>query len=132
MVSFEEAGEMLDRIAESLPQEFYNKLNGGIILQPEAKLHKEAKANDLFVLGEYHVDNLGRYIYIYYGSFIKIHGHLSNEAFEEKLKSTLVHEFTHHLESLAGDRTLEIKDEIFMAKYNQNRLNKENKESNNQ
>ena len=29
MVSFEEAGEMLDRIAEGLPQEFYNKLNGG-------------------------------------------------------------------------------------------------------
>ncbi|WP_245612034.1 metallopeptidase family protein [endosymbiont 'TC1' of Trimyema compressum] len=86
-------------------------------------MHKEAKNNDLFVLGEYHVDNLGRYIYIYYGSFIKIHGLLSVEAFEEKLKSTLVHEFTHHLESLVGERSLEIKDEIYMAKYN---LRKEN------
>lgn len=127
MVSFEEAGEMLDRIAESLPADFYKKLNGGIILQAEAKYHQGDRAKDLYILGEYHVDNLGRYIFIYYGSFTKVHGGLMPEAFEAQLRHTLVHEFTHHLESLAGDRTLEIKDEIFLEKYKKRKEEQENK-----
>jgi hypothetical protein len=35
----------------------------------------------------------------------------------EILISTLKHEFRHHLESLAGDRSLEIKDEAFIEDY---------------
>lgn len=37
VLSFEQAGELLDRMAEEFPPEFYDELNGGICLLPEAK-----------------------------------------------------------------------------------------------
>lgn len=117
MLSIDEVEAILDEIAETLPQDFYKELNGGILLLPEAKLHPEGKG-DLYIMGTYHKSyNMGRYIEIYYGSFEKLYGHLSKEALTEKLRETLLHEFTHHLESLAGERGLEVKDAIQMAKY---------------
>ena len=100
MVTIDQAQEMLDNIAEQLPPEFYNGLNGGIVLMEEAKLSPYAQNNDL-----------------YYGSFAKMFSHYSPEAFEYQLRETLLHEFTHHLESLAGERGLEIWDEEQLRKY---------------
>ena len=121
MVSMDEIEKMLDEIAEELPPEFYTKLNGGILLLPNAKLHPENRANDLYIMGEYHFDSrMGRYITIYYGSFERIYGHLSKDMLKEKLRYTLLHEFTHHIESLAGERDLEIKDSHKMAEYKKN------------
>jgi len=118
MVTIDEAEIMLEEIAEELPKEFYNKLNGGILLLPEAKMHPARKADDLYIMGEYHRSHdMGRYIVIYYGSFEVLHGHLSPNAMREQLKKTLVHEFTHHIESLAGEKGLEIKDAENMRKY---------------
>ena len=53
MVTIDQAQEMLDNIAEQLPPEFYNGLNGGIVLMEEAKLSPYAQNNDLWILGEY-------------------------------------------------------------------------------
>ena len=118
MISIEEMEAMLDEAAMELPREFYRDLNGGIIILPEVKYHEKSAANDLCILGEYHVDGrLGRYIVLYYGSFIQAHGHLSGERMKEKLKSTLKHEFRHHLESLAGAKDLEVIDAIHIADY---------------
>ena len=118
MISIEEVEEMLNRIAEELPQDFYNSLNGGIILLPELKLHPKNRANDLYIMGEYHNSlNMGRYIAIYYGSVERVHGHLGPEQIYENLKKILLHEFTHHLEHLAGERKLEKKDAQSIAKY---------------
>ena len=118
MISIEEMEEMLDEIAVEIPQDFYKDLNGGIILLPETRLHAESKENDLYILGEYHRDgNLGRFIAIYYGSFSHVYGYLSKDQLKEKLISTIKHEFRHHLESLAGERELEIKDELDIAEY---------------
>lgn len=118
MIEFDETAKILDEIAAELPQEFYKELNGGIILLPEAKLNKIGRQNDLYIMGEYHVGGgLGRYITIYYGSFERLYGHLAREPLKEKLAHTLKHEFTHHLESLAGERGLEIKDEKFLEDY---------------
>ena len=39
------------------------------------------------------------------------------EKFKKELKRTLYHELTHHVESLAGDRSLEYEDDRFMADY---------------
>ena len=120
MITFEEAGIMLDEIADEMPEEFYKELNGGIILVPHEKAH--AENNHLWTLGEYHNDRkgyggLGRYITIYYGSFARIYSHLDPLQIKEELRRVLVHEFTHHIESLAGDRSLEIKDAQRMAEY---------------
>ncbi len=109
---------MLEEIAETLPREFFSRLNGGIILKPQAKRHNRTEAKGLFVLGEYHQGgNLGRYIAIYYGSFMRVHGHLPKDKLAVQLTRTLKHEFRHHLESLAGERGLEIEDERFLAEY---------------
>ena len=39
------------------------------------------------------------------------------EDWEEELYATLAHEFTHHIEGLAGERGLEIKDELEMEEF---------------
>ncbi|MEN8904672.1 MAG: metallopeptidase family protein [Clostridiales bacterium] len=122
MISIEEMEIMLDEIANEFPMEFYKDLNGGIIILPEFKMHSKSVNNDLFILGEYHFNmSLGRYIIIYYGSFSRVHGFLSKGKFKEKLKSVLKHEFRHHIESLAGERGLEIEDEKSIAKYLKNK-----------
>jgi len=118
MVSIDEMQTMLDEIAETFPLEFYAELNGGIVLMPEIKRDQHSGAEGLYVLGEYHSGGyMGRYIAIYYGSYIRVHGGLPIEMLAEKLAATLRHEFRHHLESLAGERGLEIEDERFLAEY---------------
>jgi len=118
MISIDEMEAMLDELAMGLPSDFYKDLNGGIMVLPEVKYHEKSVANDLCVLGEYHVDGrLGRYIVLYYGSFIQVHGNLSDERMKEKLNSTLKHEFRHHLESLAGAKDLEVLDANRIADY---------------
>jgi predicted Zn-dependent protease with MMP-like domain len=131
-ISFDEVGEMLDEIAEEIPQDFYRELNGGIVLLQETKRHRDFdrnRAGGLFVLGEYHNDRkgmggMGRYIAIYYGSFIRLYAHLSADEQRGELRRVLIHEFTHHIESLAGERGLEIKDAIELEKYRQRFLDK--------
>ena len=108
----------LDEIAEKLPPELYNNLNGGILLIPDYKLSEHSKKDDLFILGEYFHDRfLGRMIYIYYGSFIHLFGRQPEHLFKNQLKKTLYHEFIHHLESLAGDRSLTKKDMEKLQRY---------------
>ena len=120
MISIDEMEYLLDELSQELPQEFYKDLNGGILLLPEARISPEARQNDLYTLGLYRYSHsMGRYITIYYGSFARIFGHLSTEELKEQLRETLYHEFTHHMESLAGERGLEKKDEEFMRKYHE-------------
>ncbi|MCL2287329.1 MAG: hypothetical protein FWC32_13330 [Firmicutes bacterium] len=108
MLTFEEAQEALDQLLEELPPEIFKGLNCGVSLRPDVIFG----SNGLLILGQYHVEprGLGRYVTINYGSIAAAHGHLSPEEFKDKLKYVLHHELTHHLESLAGDRSLEIKD----------------------
>ena len=117
MISFEEMGVMLDDIAHNMPQEIFILLNGGVNLLQEAKPHPESRHGDLFIMGEYHYNSLGRYINIYYGSIMQVYHYLSPEKLKEKITDILKHEFTHHLESLAGEKDLIIKDTIYMEKY---------------
>ncbi|MHB1315510.1 MAG: metallopeptidase family protein [Christensenellales bacterium] len=118
MISIEEMEMLLDEIAAEFPAEFYNRLNGGIILLPQAKLHQKSESDDLYILGEYFRDrNLGKYIAVYYGSFEKVYGYLSKEKMKERLRETLKHEFRHHLETMAGERELEKEDALHIAKY---------------
>ncbi len=118
MASIEEVQIILDEIAEELPPGIYKDLNGGIILLPQVKLHKKSVDDDLYVMGEYRHERIsGRYIVIYYGSVEKLYGNLSRGRLKNKLRSVVKHEFVHHLESMAGERNLEIEDERKLAKY---------------
>jgi len=117
MIDFDEFAALLDNIANSLPPEIYVRLNGGVNLQQGLKVHPESVANDLFTLGDYNYNELGRYINIYYGSFMRTYGGLSKDELKAQVESTLKHEFMHHLESLAGEDDLEIEDAVFIEKY---------------
>jgi len=117
MVTIDEMQLLLENVAAAFPEEFYQELNGGISLLPDVKRSPYAQGDDLFILGEYHHDGMGRYIYIYYGSFMRVYGNLSQNALRRRLYKTVSHEFTHHMESLAGERGLEIKDEEDIERY---------------
>ena len=56
---------MLEEIAAAFPDEFFEDLNGGISLLPEVKYSPYARAQDLYILGEYCHNMMGRYIVIY-------------------------------------------------------------------
>lgn len=118
MASIDEVQIILDEIAGELPPEIYKDLNGGIVLLPQVKMHKKSIDDDLYVMGEYRHERIsGRYIVIYYGSVDKLYGRLSRERLKKRLKSVVKHEFVHHLESLAGERDLEIEDERKITEY---------------
>jgi len=118
MISIEETEIILDELARELPEAFYKELSGGIILVSEEKKSPVKGAESLYILGEYHRNrNLGRYVVIYYGSFMRIHGYNERGAFKEALRKTLRHEFRHHMESLAGERGLEHEDARFINDY---------------
>lgn len=119
MISEEEFLEMLDDIADEIPREFFTELNNGILLILEAKLHPASDPwNPLWVLGQYRVSpTLGRSIYIYYGSFERLYGDSDIEVLRKKVRHTVLHEFQHHLESLAGEHDLDLEDQRRMASY---------------
>jgi hypothetical protein len=118
MITIEEMEQILEELAGELPEEFYKELNGGILLLPEKKISPEAKKNDLYTMGQYRCSpSMGRYIVIYYGSFEALYGNLSSENLKIKLREVLRHEFTHHLEDLAGERDLEKEDEAELERY---------------
>lgn len=115
MISLARMGDILDVLAEELPQEFYRELNGGILLVREMK--QSPYGDDLLIMGEYITSSLGRMIKIYYGSFEQMYGWMDEARLTEELREVLRHEFTHHIESLAGERGLEIKDDIQLREY---------------
>ncbi|MCL2362945.1 MAG: hypothetical protein FWC73_14185 [Defluviitaleaceae bacterium] len=114
MLTFEETQTALDEFIDELPPEIFNGLNCGVALIPDTTYDH----NGLLILGQYHVEpqGLGRYVTIHYGSISAAHGHLPPEEFREKIKYVLHHELTHHLESLAGDKSLEKQDAIDIRK----------------
>lgn len=109
--------EILNEIADSIPNELYKGLSAGIVLLENAKVHKEAIDDNLYILGEYSRSHLEKQIKIYYGSLKKVYPLISEEKLKEKLKDVLIHELTHHLEYRAGIRDLEIEDKLYIKSY---------------
>ena len=62
---------------------------------------------------------------IYYGSFAAVYGYEGPEELRERVRKTILHEFRHHLESLAGERGLEVEDAIRLADYRKRRQEKQ-------
>ncbi len=118
MVDFETFQEFIDEIIQTFPEEFFRELHGGVFARAHAKLHPDARSGDLYIMGEYCVTpHLGRFIVIYYGSFARVHASLDEQSLKAALRKVLLHEFRHHLESLAGEHDLEVEDAIQIARY---------------
>ena len=117
MITIDELNEMLDEIAAELPDEVFRDLNGGVSLLEETKKSRADPDGRLYTLGEYRRDQMGRYIVIYYGSFCAVYGGTSQKKQRKHLRDILTHELTHHLESMAGEYDLEIKDKKDLHDY---------------
>lgn len=109
ILTVDQCYDILDRLVEEYPEELFRDLNGGILLLEEALPDPEA-GEDIFIMGEYCWDEMGRYIYLYYGSFVELLSDEEESVWEEELRLTLRHELTHHIEGMAGERSLEHKD----------------------
>ena len=119
VLSFEQAGDLLDTLAESFPEALFDGLNGGVNFQEEAVPDQEFPKGQVYILGEYCDDLLGRYINLYYGSFAAMaeNEDWTEEDWEQELRQTLSHELTHHMEGRGGLHALEDRDEAEMASW---------------
>ena len=119
VLSFDRAGELLDTLAERFPQALFDGLNGGVNLLEEAVPDPEFPPGEMYVLGEYCDDLLGRYINLYFGSFAVLaeQESWSPKTWARELRQTLSHELTHHMEGRSGLHALDDKDEAEMAAW---------------
>ena len=116
ILTIDRVNDLLDDMADSFPAALFDGLNGGINLLEEAKPDPEFPEGEMYILGEYCDDLLGRYIVLYYGSFAALaeQEDWTEEDWEDELYTTLAHEFTHHLEETAGLHALDDKDAEFL------------------
>lgn len=123
ILTIDEVYDILDELAEEIPPALFESLNGGILLLEDEVPDPDA-GEDIFIMGEYCWDELGKYINLYYGSFAAVLQDEPREVWVDELRTTLRHELTHHVEGMAGDRSLEYKDmaelEEFRAGSGQN------------
>lgn len=122
MVSIDRFEEMAQTAADELPDCFFTDLNGGVAILDRAKLHPQGIGDELYVMGEYSRSQMGKVVYLYYGSFAEVCGDMSEDELQQKVREVVRHEFRHHLEGLAGSRDLEVEDEKRIREYLDDRM----------
>ena len=111
-LSIDEVNDLLDDMAEQFPAALFDELNGGVNLLEDVLPDPEFPEGELYILGEYCDDMLGRYINLYYGSFAALaeREDWTRRDWERELYTTLSHELTHHMEGRAGTDLLDRRD----------------------
>lgn len=120
MIDKDEFNFMLSDLIDELPQAFFRELHGGIIVSDESPQSEYSLNDDLYILGQYRVNALGRQVVIFRGSFERCMSHLSEEGLKEKMREVLRHEFRHHMEFLSGihnSKSLEAEDRREIERY---------------
>ena len=112
--TYNQMGDWLEEIAQDFPEAFFEDLAGGIQLEEKALPDPDFPPDEMYIMGEYVHDNLGRYILLYYGSFAALLSEEDEEAWKDEIFATVAHEFTHHLEETAGLHALDDKDLEFL------------------
>ena len=102
MIDIDSFYEMLNEVCEELPDDFFRELHYGVHLSEEYKPSPYAQNDDLVIMGEYTRSRQGNKIIIYYGSFVRTCGWMSDEQLKNRLREVVRHEFRHHMENLAG------------------------------
>ena len=118
ILTIDEVNDILDRQAECFPEVLFDELNGGINLLEEGVPDPEFPEGEMYILGEYCDDMLGRYINLYYGSFAALaeQEDWDMEIWESELGITLSHELTHHMEARGGLHALDDRDAEELAR----------------
>ena len=119
MLTIDEVNDLLDEMAEGFPAALFDGLNGGVNLLEEAVPDQEFPAGEMYILGEYCEDALGRYINLYYGSFAALaeREDWDEQVWGEELRITLSHELTHHMEARGGLHALDDRDAEELAAW---------------
>ena len=112
--SYEQMGDWLEEIVQEFPESFFEDLGGGIQLEERALQDPDFPPGEMYVMGEYVHDLLGRYILLYDGSFAGLLPDAAEEGWKDEIFATVAHEFTHHLEETAGLHSLDDKDMEFL------------------
>ena len=112
--SYQQMGDWLEEIARQFPDAFFEDLDGGIQLEETALPDPDFPPGEMYIMGEYVHDFLGRYILLYYGSFAALLEEEDEEVWKDEIFATVAHEFTHHLEEDAGLHNLDDKDLEFL------------------
>ena len=114
MISLEEYKKIISELLDELPEAFFQKLSGGVIVSEAAVIPYYARGNDLYTLGQYQVYYGVRQIVMFKGSFDRLYPQAGVSEAREILRGVLRHEFRHHLEYLGGvhnSSSLEAQDE---------------------
>ena len=130
MISLEEYKKIISELLDELPEAFFQKLSGGVIVSEAAVIPYYARGNDLYTLGEYQIYSGIRQIVMFKGSFDRIYPYADAAEARDLLRGILRHEFRHHLEYLGGihnSSSLEAQDERDKQAYLSNHGNRENK-----
>lgn len=128
MISLEEYKKIISELLDELPEAFFQKLSGGVIVSEAAVIPYYARGNDLYTLGEYQIYSGIRQIVMFKGSFDRIYPYADAAEARDLLRGILRHEFRHHLEYLGGvhnSSSLEAQDERDKQAYLSNRGKKE-------
>ena len=112
--TYDQMGGWLEDIAARFPDAFFEDLDGGIQLEEREYPDPDFPPGEMYIMGEYVHDTLGRYILLYYGSFAQLLAEEGEETWREEIFATVAHEFTHHLEETAGLHALDDKDLKFL------------------
>ncbi|MBR6208313.1 MAG: hypothetical protein IKQ69_04880 [Oscillospiraceae bacterium] len=114
MLTIEEYRSIVKELLDEFPEEFFQKLSGGVVVSEAREIPDYARGNDLYTMGQYRISSGIRQIVLYKGSFDRIHPQADAAEAKTILRGILRHEFRHHLESLGGihnSSSLEAKDE---------------------
>lgn len=114
ILTYEQMGDLLEEVAAQFPDIFFQDLNGGIQLEEDALPDPDFPEGEMYIMGEYCHDLLGRYILLYYGSFAALLAEEEEDVWREELFATIAHEFTHHMEDTAMLHALDDKDAEFL------------------
>lgn len=119
ILTIDEVNEVLDEIAEAFPAALFDELNGGVNLLEDTVPAPEFPEGEMYILGEYCDDLLGRYINLYYGSFAALaeREDWDRATWEDELCTTLSHELTHHMEGRGGLHALDDRDAAELAAW---------------
>ncbi|MBO7709268.1 MAG: metallopeptidase family protein [Lachnospiraceae bacterium] len=118
MITYDEFEQMVKEELSLLPDYVRQDLSGGVLIDPAAYLHPARAADDLYILGTYSKGGyMGNQIILYYGSFMATLGYAPRAAVQNQVRETLRHEFLHHMETKAGEKTLVEEDRDRMIKY---------------
>ena len=114
MISSEEYKKIISELLDELPEAFFQKLSGGVIVSEAAVIPDYARGNDLYTMGEYQIYSGIRQIVMFKGSFDRVYPFADAAKARDLLRGILRHEFRHHLEFLGGvhnSSSLEAQDE---------------------